>query len=212
MNKFSILLIHLIFISSTLASKDENKAWLGLMGKKPIYDGQYALWHELQLRYDFERGEMGQFLVRFGLLRPINEQHELGVLMGHIEYGTNKEYRPTLQHLYNVKFSDYIYALRSRLEWRDLENNSNNSVRLRSMSNFRWLFANKMELSVWDEIFVNLTREDWTGNRLIERNRLFFGIRHDQPGIVFEYGYLNQYIPRKNLDTVEHALVINLYY
>ncbi len=213
MKFITILTTTILIMSTTHATTYEQKGWMGLFAKKPIYENKYSLWQEVQLRYDFENGEMGQSMIRFGMLRPLNEHHEVGALMGYIVTGsTTKEYRPTLQHLYFQTNEDKYFSFRSRLEWRDLENNSSNSVRLRLSPNYRWSFKEKTALAVWDETFFNLTKEGWTGNRLFERNRFFVGLRHDRPGFVFEYGYLNQYVPRHVRDTVEHILVLNLYY
>lgn len=212
MNLLMTLCSMLILITSTSAAVDEQRSWLGLFSKKPILEKNYSIWQEIQFRYDHENGEMGQLLTRFGLLKPINEHHEMGLIMAYIATGSSKEYRPTLQHLYSKTTEVFFYSFRSRLEWRDLENNASNSIRLRLSPNLRWNFKENMAFAIWDEAFLNLTREEWTGKRAFERNRLFAGIRHSFPDLVFEYGYLNQYIPRKNRDIVEHTLVLNFYY
>jgi hypothetical protein len=65
---------------------------------------------------------------------------------------------------------------------------------------------------IWSEPFVNVTREAWTGDRFLERHRLFIGTRWDFPDYRWEVGYLNQYIPRTNIDVSEHSLVVYLFF
>lgn len=208
-----------IFSFNTLASyENQNKTWIGIFGKKKLQDHDFSIWQEIQYRYDFEQGGMQQLLTRFGLLKSLNESHEVGVIMGYIQTrGTKvgavdtKEYRPTLQHVYNTAFDEHKLLFRSRLEWRDEEDRGTNSIRYRLQNSYRYQLNPMYSMLVWEEPFLNLSGEKWVGNRLIERNRLFLGVRVDHStDHRFEIGYMNQYVPKKfanKTDVSEHVLV-----
>ena len=72
-------------------------------------------------------------------------------------------------------------------------------------------FSSELILSAWDEIFLNLTEDRWTGNRHFERNRAFLGLRQNYNGFTFEYGYLNQYVPRSSGRVMEHILSLSVF-
>jgi len=193
-----------------MALENQNRAWLGLLGKKTLTQ-DYSLWSEAQLRYDLEVGGMQQTLFRFGPLKQINENHEIGLLMAFVQTGLIKEYRPTLQHMQqlsgrrNIKLSS-----RSRLEARFLEDSSDDSMRFRYLLRGQMSLNSSLSLILWDEAFINLTNDDWTGNRTVERNRLFVGFRIPITEMSIEIGYLNQHIYRRS-DLIEHALVFYLF-
>jgi hypothetical protein len=200
--------ILLIFSMNSMASLDnQNKTWLGIFAKKKLQHYDYSFWQELQYRYDHEEGGMEQILTRFGLLKNLSDSHELGVMIAYIQTGNTREYRPTLQHVYNTASDQHKFLFRSRLEWRDQEENPANSIRYRLMNSYRYQWNPTYSVLIWDEPFINLTQEKWTGNRTLERNRLFLGVRIDQSDERFEIGYMNQYVPRKDQDISEHILV-----
>lgn len=64
---------------------------------------------------------------------------------------------------------------------------------------------------VWDEIFLNLTDDEWTGERFDERNRFFIGLKKPNQAHSVEFGYLNQFVPRSE-DIVEHIAVLYLFF
>jgi hypothetical protein len=206
MGLYLILLLS-FFQITTWAAPDESRLWAGFFIKKNLQPLQTSFWGEVQYRYNFESGGMQQLLTRFGVLKSLAPGHEVGALMGLIQTGIQVEYRPTLQHIYHFDHDQHKFLFRSRLEWRDLENNPKNSMRYRLMNSYRYQLNPVYSVLLWDEPFINLTREDWSGERTIERNRLFAGIRMDFAEYRLELGYLNQFIPRKNHDTSEHVLV-----
>jgi hypothetical protein len=67
--------------------------------------------------------------------------------------------------------------------------------------------ATSWDLLIWDEPFLNITQEEWTGKRVFERNRVFLGTVLKWEEIKIEFGYLNQLIPRENKTIQEHSLV-----
>lgn len=210
-----ILLISLLFTCYASASsqkKEYAKTWIGVFTKKNL-DQTYSFWQEAQFRYQFNEGSMQQTLVRFGLLKKMDDHHELGALMAYVQTGLSKEYRPTLHHLYTNQLSSRLtYGVRSRIELRDLEDNDAHSLRYRLMLSARYQLTPTLSPIIFNEPLVNLTRETWTGDRFYERNRFFVGLRIDRATHRWEVGYLNQYIPRSTRDTVEHILMLYLFF
>lgn len=207
------LLLGLFVWGETWAS-DQSKAssWLGFMSKKSLEE-KSSFWTEFQLRYDNNETTMFQTLFRFGYLYSLTPKHEAGLILGYIQTGLQKEYRPTLQHVYTFTQSpESLLNLRSRLEARQIEDNPDFSLRYRA--NLRWQksVGGGYSAVMWEEPFVNLTDDDWTGNRFFERNRAFIGARKKLTGFDVEFGYLNQYIPRSSGNTTEHIAVAYLSY
>jgi hypothetical protein len=197
---------------SSFAAALESRAWLGLFGRKTLSDTR-SFWHEAQFRYDLGRSGMQQLLARAGILQAVGGPHEFGWILGYIQSGTTQEFRPTLQYSATVALEDtHFFGLRVRGEWRRLNIHPDNSLRFRTLVSYRLTVSPRTSFLVWDEPFLNLTREEWSGNRLFERNRLFLGIRLDGMKDRIEFGYLNQMIPRFSSSVSEHTLVLYYFY
>jgi len=187
------------------SSKDQERIWLGMFGKKELTEKNF-LFTEAQLRYDLNTPSMQQSIIRFGGLYQINTHHELGLLAAYVQTGLVKEYRPTLQYSYFSDTKSFPFSLRNRLETRFLEDQEEVSLRYRLSARVQKNLNDSLSLVLWNEPFINLTREDWTGNRTFERNRFFIGPRFRLGEINLEIGYLNQFIPRKDKNTFEHIV------
>ena len=201
----------LLTLNSIAETKDEQRVWLGLFGIKEL-SSSYDLWVETQLRHDETNHTMAQTLNRFGVLRKVDEHHEFGFLFAYVQTGLTKEYRPTLQYVYKNKLDINSFSIRNRLEGRDIENDDANSIRFRSQLRFSRPLNTQYELLLWEEPFLNLTREEWSGDRLFERNRVFAGVRINFEKVKFEVGYMNQYVPRETQDISEHILTLYLFF
>ncbi|MFY7992041.1 MAG: DUF2490 domain-containing protein [Bacteriovoracaceae bacterium] len=211
MKAFVFLFLTASISNSFSAEVDEKRAWFGVFSRKENKENSLISHQELQLRYNLETGSNQQLLIRFGILKPITKFHELGFLFGFIEGGEIKEYRPTLQHVYSHQDDEYRFLLRSRMEWRDWEDERSNSIRYRLQIQLNYTLTNKNTIVVWDEPFLNISTNKLSGNQLLERNRAFIGIRFPISGHNLEAGYLNQFIPRQS-DLTEHIAVIYLYF
>ncbi len=207
------IMILIAVLAPTRGHCDENyRFWAGLFGKKNL-NSNFDFFNEAQVRYNLNQGSMQQVMLRPGLLHQLNASHEVGFLFAFIQTGTMKEYRPTLQHLWTaIAQSDLNLTLRSRFEFRDLEDNDVESIRYRLAIQNRYFWNTVLSNVISNEIFANLTREDWSGDRLIERNRIFVGLGINQNTYRYDFGYLNQFIPRTGKNINEHVLVINFYY
>lgn len=202
MNK--LLIITILFSSFAFSkTKDQQGGWLGIFSKKNL-TSKYFWSSEAQLRYNFDTGSVGQFLYRTGLNYKVSDSTQSALLYGYISSDNAKEHRWTLQS--SKKYSlnnNFQFSSRSRLEYRNLEDSDDNSLRLRLL-----LRADYKDYIFWNEIFMNLTKDEWTGDRSFERNRLFIGHKLSVFDSKVEFGYLNQYIPREESRISEHVLVL----
>ncbi len=203
-----VVVLFVVFLNVSFAAPKETPgAWFGLFHRKDLND-HFSMWGDYQLRYSMEEGGMQQTLFRFGPLYRITKRQEIGLLYGFVEFGV-KEYRTTFHHQF---FVNPKLSLRSRLEYRNLEDNDDDSLRFRYLIRFLHALRGSTSLLIWEEPFANLTSDEWTGERSFDRNRFFVGIRFPAFGMDFEAGYLNQFIPRSNRDTMEHLALLYVYY
>jgi hypothetical protein len=194
-------------------SRSFDRIWLGLMGKKAISHSDYFVWNEVQARLDSEEFVAQQILLRWGLLKKISEQMEIGAIYGYIMTDNLREHRPTLQFLqFLSQDPENIISLRHRVEYRKREDQTAISARFRALIRYQRKFNSGNSFILWDEPFLNITREDWTGRRAVERNRLFIGTGLPTAGVQLEVGYMNQFTPRSNRNTHEHILVLYVTY
>gem|GEM_PF-1433732 len=210
---FALLAIFTLVAVSNLSFAediDARRAWFGVMGKISLEEKVF-FHEEIQLRYDTDIGSMQQTLMRFGPLWQVTPTQQLGGLLCFVQTGLTKEYRVTPQHLFTHKFSNNSnLSMRSRLEYRDVENIDDNSLRFRWMLRWQYPIFEQVEMVTWNEAFINVTEEGWTDNRRFERNRYFLGSKFTFGKIGLEIGYLNQFIPRHRIDTMEHIGVVYL--
>lgn len=208
--KRKILISFLLFVFSPMAFSSVrtfDRTWLGLFSKKQVAK-QFSFWTEGQARMDNDRFVNQQLLLRLGILTPVGERSEWGLLYAHVQTGETKENRPTLQYQFSQKKAgDLTFNWRQRLEYRKLEGLDAESFRTRTFLRFQ-----KGKFLAWEEAFITLTNEDWTGNRIFERNRFFVGLTQEVARTRFEVGYMHQYVPRRNLSTHEHILTLYLFY
>lgn len=211
MKKFLILSICLISSLSSYAARSQNSVWGGTFINKKFTD-TFSLWAETQLRYNVSDGQTNQILYRTGLLQKLNETHSLGYLYAYIESGEVSEHRFTLQHVMKYANFDIIkLGHRVRFEGRTLESSDDDAGRFRYLIRAETKGESGNLPVVWDELFINLTRDDWTGDRDFDRNRFFLGVKKYFYDSRLEFGYLNQYVPREVNDIIEHAFVMYLF-
>src|SRR5687768_6147989 len=97
--KFILLAFFLLPFEVFAESRTEQRVWFGLFGRKTIATN-YDLWAEVQLRHDETHQTMNQTLNRFGVLKTLSKEHEIGFLFAYVQTGLTKEYRPTLQYFF----------------------------------------------------------------------------------------------------------------
>ena len=204
-----LLLIFLLFIIHTTSfaqTNNDDGFWLGVFSKKE-WTEKFSYESEAQFRYSTSDGEVSQLLFRSGILYDFTKRHKLGFLFAFIASDNLDEHRFTLQHS-QVYFKNENLKLsaRSRIEARFFEDFPEDSSRFRYLLRFDY-----RKYIVWNEFFLNLKEDQFTGDRIFDRNRFFVGRKSKLFNSRIEYGYLNQYTPRDNVDTIEHLLVLYLF-
>lgn len=207
-----VVLFCVLFLALPLVYADENvnSWWFGTFTKKELSD-KHSAWMETQIRNSFEKGSVNQTLYRAGLLYKPNQGKsvELGGLFGVIQSGRKLERRYTLQH--TIAYTNSAISRlshRARLELRDFARESKDSMRFRYLLRYTHKM-NGLTGVLWNELFLNVTDEKSRNQKLVERNRVFVGVRKHIFNTNFEFGYLNQIIIRRGENTFEHALVGN---
>ncbi len=216
-----IFLVLFLLSQSLLASTNQDGGtWLGLFNRTQNNKvGSFAIWNELQLRFNTDVSGMQQLLFRPGVIYQYNQNNDFGLLLGYIntknfakDKNTN-EYRFTLQHQYYQTFGEgNKITFRSRLEHRFLEQAGPLDLRFREMIRYSKNLTPKTQFVIWDEPFLNFNRPSWVYDSFFERNRFFIGTNIQVGTIKLEVGYLNQYIPHKGADTMEHILLTYFIY
>lgn len=205
MNCLYLILLYFVSFFTRAETINEPRFWTGINHKSNV--SKFSIWQDVQLRYDLHSGGMQQTLIRIGPLYNLGTS-EVGLLGTYVQTGLIKEYRPTVHH----SISSGNIDLRNRLELRKIEENPSTSMRLRLLLKFDSNKKAPSSLVIWDEPFINLTNEDWTGSRIFERNRFFIGYKFIITEIKYEIGYLNQFIPRSDVQTFEHITSVNIFY
>lgn len=204
----------LLSLSSFADTRTYDRTWLGLFSNRKLEETKYSIWTEGQARMDNDRFTQQQTLLRTGLLRNVNEKNDIGFIVAFVETDKHWETRPTFQHVYLFFKNDVnTISLRNRFEYRVREDQEAKSGRYRGQLKYHRALENKKAFIIWEEPFLNMTNEDWTGNRVFERNRFFIGMGlpfADKTN--FEVGYMNQYTPRDTRSTVEHIATFYYYY
>ena len=211
MSKFIRILCVIFFIFSTntksVAAIQQSGGWWGTFSNHKLSNDN-SFWVETQLRYNVSHGQLGQILYRTGLLQKMGDSMGLGYLYGFIQTPGAREHRLALQH--TMKYSSTL-SHRIRVEYRDLEDNDDLGYRFRYLFRYQGKKLFDHEFVFWNELFLNLNKTSWNGNRSMDRNRLFFGLRKKLGHLNLEYGYLNQYVPRDK-KIYEHLFVLYLFF
>ena len=97
----------------------------------------------------------------------------------------------------------------TRLEQRNFNSAEDTGYKLRQRITLNFPFKNHPNLStvLFDEIHQNLNTTDYGARRGFDQNRVFAGIAwRKDPQTLIEFGYLNQYVNRRNEDAMNHVL------
>ncbi len=214
------IFIILLLLSSKLFAVVQQDADMSMgifndISKKP----RNHFCNELQYRYNFDQDGMQQVLARPGVVYRQNEQQELGLLGGYILTRNFKskthshEYRLTQQYRHFFQKWHWNFQFRGRFEQRVLEKNSELSLRARPMLRASKEYRDNISWVAWNEFFFHVLRQDWAGDRWIDRNRLFIGVNIKHARFNYDIGYMNQYVPRRNQDDIiEHVLNVNFFH
>ncbi len=201
-------LVLLLGHQAARAGETNSGFWFGTFVNKKI-DDRFSANLETQIRNEFDTGVVKQFLYRAGFNYALSETQSIGALFGIIQTGLAVERRLAFQHqMAYLKSETSELTHRVRLEGRNFENSSNDSVRLRYQLRHSRDVNADLKGVVWSEIFMNVSDETSSGQAAVERLRIFAGVRTPLLGANAEFGYLNQTVYRQSLNTTDHLAVI----
>lgn len=202
--------------ATTKAALNEDPfLWYGFFGKSEVGQG-YSWWTETQLRHNMESAQMGQTLVRTGLLKAIPDslhKSEVGLLYAFIQTGLTKEHRLALQHSMSYLGAFTGLSHRLRYEFRSLEGLPRLSDRIRVLLRYSGQSRSLLgQFVLWDEIFLNVSSQPTDAIDRLDRNRFFIGFRRPVGTFQLEYGYLNQWAPRRETGQMDHIATLYLFF
>jgi len=216
------ILLFLLLIQSAMAGDNKFRFWLGTFGSGQLTDST-TFNIETQVRYGQDTrnrsgfvSRVNQILYRTGFITQFTENSRIGALYGYIQSTNLKEHRYTFQHQLNYGvFNGYSLSHRIRVEGRFLENQREDSIRYRYLLRFQndggLGVGSNFTFFLLNEIFINSNKRSWNGDKRFERNRLFIGFTRKLKDVRIEIGYLNQLVPRKTRNTIEHIAVFNFF-
>ena len=214
-------------------SPDDVGLWLAVFDRGDIghdsLSDAYKWWFDGHLRLFDDSDGFGQSIVRPGIGYSLSDQTTAWVGYGWIRTSPARgpgqagggvsdidEHRLWQQLTWSQKVESVTVGLRSRMEERFFDNDSETALRFRQLLSWRHALESKPELSLvlWDEVFINLNDTSTSVNGF-DQNRLFlgFGRKSDSanPSRV-EVGYLYQWVGSSAGSPLNnHLLSINFY-
>ncbi|MCB9091425.1 MAG: DUF2490 domain-containing protein [Halobacteriovoraceae bacterium] len=201
-------LLFVIFSIPAFSSTESKRMWIGATSNRVINE-KYSFLVSGELRYNNDLGETAQSVFLLGPSYHLDNGHKMGLIYGHFHSPNRVEHRFTLQ--YQQKYGNafnFSFSGMTRLEGRFLENDPDDSVRFRYRLTILEQTDRSYKFIFWNDIFLNLTDDSWTGNRTFERNRAFLGVRIPINETNLQVGYMNEYIPRTAEDQIEHIFAL----
>ncbi len=104
---------------------------------------------------------------------------------------------------------------RTRLEQRWFNSDGDTGWRFRQFLRIVRPLApgSRWAVRVWDEVFLPLNDTDWGARAGFGQNRAFAGLGYTfdwERNYTLEFGYLNQFINRRNTDLMNHIVSLQL--
>jgi hypothetical protein len=180
---------------------------------------KFRWWLEAQPRTREEGEEMDQLLIRPGVGYALNEHSSLWIGYAHVfnftAVGDNiHEDRFWQQYMWSGSTMLGTFTSRTRFEQRWQSNGGDTGGRFRQMFRLSWPlpFHPAASLVGWDEVFVHLNDTNWGARQGFDQNRGFAGVGYRvAPPVLVEIGYMNQYINKATIDSMNHVLSLNLF-
>jgi len=180
---------------------------------------RWRWWMEVQPRTRESGSEMDQLLIRPGVGYALSDHSTVWIGYGHITNypvvgDTIQENRIWQQYMWSGPTPLGAFTSRTRFEQRWQENGDDTGGRFRQFFKFNWPFSFHPAASfvTWDEMFVHLNTTDWGAKQGFDQNRGFVGIGYRfNPIVLTEVGYMNQYINKASIDSINHVLSLSLF-
>lgn len=214
-----LLIICMIFSSSVFALAQQEKLWLGIGATRNLTnDGKWKYLIFSQARYINESEPWQSLLLEGSIGNELNQNVAFWMGYRMTERNPDDGFNPE-SRLFQQVISRFVLSstnelfYRARLEETTIRQNSSVAVRLRH----RLAFSHNepiiyhLEPFLYEELFTQLVRTDFTPNDFITENRVFIGFnwRLENKQWV-EIGYLNQFqmrLPNQSQNTMSHVLV-----
>ena len=222
MKRFLIIVLTLaaIHVNAQQTGTDKTGNWLMYFGTTKLSD-KYSLHTEAQLRLYEPFGNFNQALLRTGINYHINNSALVTVGYGYIptetfdkELPVNRsvEHRIWEQFILKNNIGRLFFEHRYRLEQRWLSSSADNwylnRLRYRILVNIPLNNAQMAEktlfLSLYDEVFLNVTDTPF------DQNRLFAALGYKiNKNLSLQAGYLRHRLGANNYDRLQFALFLN---
>ena len=218
----TVFTVTLLLAVPASAEDQDFGAWFALAGQGHLGsapDARLRWWFDGHFRTFEDSDGFDTSIVRPGIGYDLGKSATLWLGYGWIHTDPPSrsnvdEHRLWQQFTWGTKLGERklldLYV-RSRLEQRWLEGGDDTGWRFRQFlrvvrplaPNSRWA------LRVWDELFLPLNDTDWGARAGFGQNRAFggLGLTLDREGkYTVEFGYLNQYINRRDTDLMNHIV------
>ena len=180
---------------------------------------RFRWWGEIQPRTREEGEDMDQLLIRPGIGYALTDHSTVWIGYAHVinfvVAGDNiHEDRFWQQYMWSGATPLGGFTSRTRFEQRWQTNGNETGGRFRQMFKLSWPIPVYPAVSLvgWDEVFIHLNDTNWGARQGFDQNRGFAGIGYRMlPPVLVEIGYMNQYINRSTLDSMNHILSLNLF-
>ncbi len=178
-------------------------------------------WMEGQGRFSNDANRLGQSIIRPGIGYQLSETTSIWLGYGWIltrplGRAETDEHRIWQQLNWKDSFSWGGLFSRTRLEQRFLSNGDDTGWRFRQFTKYtRPLKWERLYLSLWDEVFVNINTTDFGAESGFGQNRAFVGLGvflDSDKHFRFELGYMNQFVANETRpDVMNHIISTNLF-
>jgi len=220
------LLAMLPWSNATAESVNDFGIWGAIQGQGSFThsdseSSKWQWWMEGQGRWFDNASQLGQSIIRPGVGYKLSDQ--FSVWLGYAWVRTypegqdhTDEHRIWQQLSWNKPYSWGELATRTRLEQRFLNTGNDAGWRFRQFLKYTYpIFSERVYLSLWDEVFVNINSTDWGANSGFGQNRLFAGLgffADSKQHYRFELGYINQFVNIENQNNqINHIISGSLF-
>jgi hypothetical protein len=169
------------------------------------------------LRFKEQDDPFRQNVETFIIGRYLNDADVLAIgyemLPTVIPLGLIIEYRFMEEYKFKKKVKRSVFSLRSRLEERWIDKVPGVYLRLREKIaiTFPKLFQSNIYPRIYSETFFRLNNVKWSNPSIIDQQRSYIGIEKKlSPAYRLNVGYLNQYVPLRDINLSIHILSVAL--
>jgi hypothetical protein len=204
-----------------LAYVQNEKLWTGLNVLRPLTeDRRWVYLVFSQFRFIDQSHPLQIYLIEGGVGRHVTPA--VSVWLGyrwsaHQPYNdffqTNRLFQQALFETLNTGSARML--LRSRFEEVVQSHQSQPSFRFRQRiyTEFKTRYLGMMNPLVYEEMFFQLNKTDYTTHQFVSENRVFIGVNlWHQPHALWEIGYINQYewrSPQRTQNAMSHVISLN---